>query len=60
MVKKYVHTLEKREINNATGEIWNINDVPNLWKSKVEKQVLADGYVFDEDGTVIPAEENED
>ena len=55
MVKKYVKALEHRDINNATGEIWNVADVPNLWKSKVLAQIEADGYIVDEDGTVIPA-----
>ena len=60
MVKKYCKELEARNINNATGEIWNINDVPNLWKAKVEAQIEADGYVVDEDGTVIPKPDNEE
>ena len=57
MVKKYVRHLESRDINSATGEIWNIADVPNLWKSKVEAQIEADGFIVDEDGTVIPKPE---
>lgn len=57
MVKKYCRVLENREINTSTGEIWNIADVPSLWRSKVEAQIEADGYVIDEDGTVSKAEE---
>lgn len=53
MVKKYVKALEEHEINSKTGEIWVISDVPNLWKTKVTTQVLADGYVFDEDGHAV-------
>jgi hypothetical protein len=60
MVKKYVRHLESRDINNATGEIWNIADVPNLWKAKVEAQIEADGYIIDEDGTVSPRPINEE
>lgn len=57
MTAKYVRHLENRDINPSTGEIWNIADVPTLWKSKVEAQIEADGYVIDEDGTVSKAEE---
>lgn len=53
MVKKYVKALENHEINSATDEIWVINDVPNLWRTKVVAQVVADGYVFDEDGHAV-------
>lgn len=53
MVKKYVRVLETREINSMTGEVWSINDVPNTWRSRVRAQIIADGYTFDEDGTVI-------
>jgi len=57
MVRKYTRVLEEREINSATGEVWAIQDVPNTWREKTRTKVLADGYVFDEDGTAIPAEE---
>ena len=53
MKKKYVRALENREINSRTGEIWTINDVPNAWKAQVEAQIEADGYVIQEDGTVV-------
>lgn len=57
MVTKYVIALEERQICDKTGEIWTINDVPNLWRTKTKKQVIADGYVFNEDGTVSPSDE---
>ena len=53
MKKKYVRALENREINSRTGEIWKIDDVPNAWKAQVETQIEADGYVIDDDGTVV-------
>lgn len=59
MVKKYCTDLEERNINTKTGEIWNIDDVPNLWKSKVEKQIKADGYIVAADGTVVKVEDAE-
>lgn len=52
MVAKYVRVLEEREINPNTKEVWTIYDVPKTWRSKTEKQVLADGYVILDDGTV--------
>lgn len=59
MVRKYVRVLEEREINAMTGEIWKITDVPNTWRKKTEAQVLADGYVFAEDGTAVLPEVTE-
>ena len=59
MKKKYVKELEARNINSATGSVWTINDVPNLWRAKVEAQIDADGYVIEEDGTVSPRPVNE-
>ena len=53
MVRKYVRVIENREINSMTDKVWSIHDVPNTWKSRVQAQVIADGYTFDEDGTVI-------
>ena len=52
MVAKYVRVLENREIYDKTGSIWTIYDVPKTWGSKVQKQIIADGYVIEEDGTV--------
>lgn len=53
MVKKYVTALEGHEVNSKTGEVWVINDVPNMWRGKVTTQILADGYMFDEDGHAV-------
>lgn len=53
MVKKFVQALENHEIYAKTGEVWVISDVPNLWRSKVTTQVLADGYVFDAEGHAV-------
>lgn len=52
MVRKYARLLEDREINVNTGEIWTIQDVPQTWRAKTEAKVIADGYEFNEDGTV--------
>jgi hypothetical protein len=60
MVKKYVRHLENRDINPSTGSIWTINDVPNLWRTKVMVQIEADDYIIEEDGTVSPRPVNED
>lgn len=56
MVNKYARLLEERIINDKTGSVWAIQDVPRTWRSKTEGKVLHDGYEFDEDGTVIPKE----
>lgn len=52
MVKLYVSLCEKGAKN--------FNDVPNNLKASVEKQILADGYVINEDGTVSPRPINEE
>ena len=57
MVNKYARHLEHRDINVNTGEVWNINDVPNTWRAKTKTKVEADGYHFAEDGTAYPNEE---
>lgn len=59
MVRKYVRVLEERDINAKTGETWKVDDVPATWKSRVLVQIETDGYIVDEDGTVIPRPENE-
>lgn len=59
MVKKYSRLLEERIINDNTGEVWSINDVPNTWKAKTRAKVEADGYYFDEDGTAYPIPKEE-
>ena len=53
MVNKYARALEAREINDQTGAIWTVNDVPNLWRKKVIAKIEEDGYTIDDDGTVI-------
>ena len=57
MELKYSRLLEERDINDKTGEIWAIQDVGKTWRKKTEKKVIADGYHFLEDGTVMPNEE---
>lgn len=54
MVQKYSRLLEEREINYNTDSIWAIQDVPKTWRKKTEQKVIADGYHFEEDGTVMP------
>lgn len=39
MVLFYVAKIENEEINLATGNVWTIDDVPKLWKSKVEAEL---------------------
>ena len=56
MVQKYSRLLEEREINYNTDAIWKIQDVPKTWRKKTEQKVIADGYHFDDDGTVWPNE----
>ena len=58
MVRKYRDLLIYRAINAKTNSVWAIQDVPNLWRSKTEQAVIADGYYFDEDGTAYPIPEN--
>lgn len=55
MVNKYAHVLEERQINDRTGEIWKITDVPKTWRAKTQDKIEADGYVVLEDGTVDKA-----
>ena len=60
MVNKYARHLEERDINEKTGKVWSINDVPNTWRAKTQAKVIADGYYFDEDGTAYPNVPNEE
>lgn len=57
MVNKYSRLLEERIVNEKTGEVWAIQDVPRTWRNRTEAKVIADGYRFDEDGTAWPDEE---
>ena len=56
MVNKYARLLEERIINDKTGSVWAIQDVPRTWRNKTEEKVIGDGYEFDEDGTAVPKE----
>lgn len=60
MVQKYSRLLEEREINYNTMSVWAIQDVPKTWRKKTEQKVIADGYHFEEDGTVMPDVPNEE
>lgn len=57
MVNKYSRLLEERIVNEKTGEVWAVQDVPRTWRNRTEAKVIADGYHFDEDGTAWPDEE---
>ncbi len=39
MVKFYVVKIQNQEINANTGEAWKLEDVPKLWRAKVEKEL---------------------
>ena len=60
MVQKYSRLLEEREINYNTMSVWAIQDVPKTWRKKTEQKVIADGYHFEEDGTVMPDDVDEE
>lgn len=60
MLDRYVTALKNREIYAKTGNVWRIQDVPNLWRKKAEAKVIADGFYFDEDGTALPVPPNEE
>ena len=59
MVKKYARLLEERDINERTGEVWKITDVPNTWNARVLVKIEEDGFIVDTDNTVIPRPVNE-
>lgn len=40
MVKLYVKQIMNKEINNKTGKVWRLEDVPQRWKKKVEAELL--------------------
>ncbi len=54
MVNKYARHLESRDINDNTGSVWTINDVPKTWRAKTKAKVEGDGYYFAADGTAYP------
>lgn len=37
MVKFYVDKIKNETINPATGKAWKVEDVPKLWRGKVEE-----------------------
>lgn len=37
MVNFYVNKIKSGTINPVTGEPWKLEDVPKLWRTKVEK-----------------------
>ena len=39
MVAFYVDKIKNQIINPNTDAVWKIEDVPKLWKSKVEKEL---------------------
>ena len=51
MKNKYVEAIKNKEINSRTGEVWKVDDVPNIWKAQVIEQLQADGYIILHDGT---------
>lgn len=41
MIGFYVTKILNKEINVNTGEVWKIEDVPSLWKAKVDNYLKA-------------------
>lgn len=39
MVTFYVTKIRNKDINPGTAEAWKVEDVPNLWKKKVEAEL---------------------
>jgi len=39
MAKLYYNKIKNQETNFMTGEIWKIEDVPNLWRVKVQEML---------------------
>lgn len=37
MIQFYVEKIQTKTMNPNTGEAWTIEDVPRLWRSKVQK-----------------------
>lgn len=37
MVAFYVEKIKNKTMNPSTDQAWKIEDVPNLWRAKVEK-----------------------
>ena len=36
MAKLYLQKINNQEINALTGEVWRLEDVPMLWRDKVQ------------------------
>ena len=60
MEVKYARHMRNREINNKTGEVWKINDVPYTWRQKTVTLLDSEGYYIAEDGTAYPIPVNEE
>lgn len=39
MVKFYLNKIKNKEINSNTGEVWKVEDVPKLWRRKVDEEL---------------------
>ena len=39
MAKLYYNKIIGQEINPATEEVWNIDDVPTIWRAEVEELI---------------------
>ena len=40
MVKFYLSKIQNGIINPNTKNVWTLDDVPKLWRSKVEKELV--------------------
>ena len=40
MVAFYVRKIKNGDLNKKTGEPWSVEDVPDVWKDKVEHELL--------------------
>ena len=36
MARLYYNSIKREQINLVTGEVWKIEDVPELWRQRVE------------------------
>lgn len=39
MVKFYADKIKSGAINQSTGKVWTMDDVPKVWRTKVEKEL---------------------
>lgn len=39
MVRFFVEKINTGTVNLDTGEVWKVEDVPKLWRAKVEKEL---------------------